>query len=274
VPSSTADVVILVPGATYAHVYWDLPYRQDVYSLTRWLNRAGFDTLALDRIGTGGSDRPPTPVVTLPANAFVLHQIVQHLRHRWARVFIVGHSMGSLISVLEAATYNDVDGVVVTGVLHTQDAQSKFIRHFHSAADDHRFADDPPPDGYMTSRPGGRLACFYWKDTVEDTVLRLDEATKDTVTAGELASIDLARQSSVSGAVSSPVLVIVGQRDITASSDPITADGAAMAAERGFYDGARTYDAAVIPETGHNICLHTTAPMQHAIIVDWLSNVS
>ena len=266
------DIVVLVPGATYGYLYWDVPYRPDIYSLARWLNRAGYDTVALDRIGIGGSDRPPAREVTLPVNAFVLHQIVRHLRQRWNRVFLVGHSMGSLISVLEAATYDDVDGVVATGLLHNDDAKDELIHHFYPASEDERFAADPPPEGYLTSRPGARLACFYFRETTEDAILRFDERTKETVTMSELETIELTRLPKVSGAVATQMLTVIGERDITASAEPITTDARLAMAERALYSGARTYDLAIIPATGHNLCLHTTAPMHHAIIIDWLAS--
>ncbi|ORW21974.1 hypothetical protein AWC19_13565 [Mycobacterium palustre] len=182
--------------------------------------------------------------------------------------------MGSLISLLEAATYDDVDGVVATGLLHTEDARAEFIRYFHPAVHDRRFTHDPPPEGYITSSPGGRLACFYWRETVEDAILRFDEATKETVTMSELETIDLARSPSVSGAVSTRVLTVIGERDITAAPEPITAGGLLATSERRYYNSARTYDIAVVPATGHNLCLHITAPMHHAFIIDWLRNIS
>lgn len=96
----------------------------------RYATAAGYAVLNLDRIGIGRSDHPPAAAITIESNAYVVHQIVQALRGgslvvpsfgrvRTERVALVGHSLGSLISMQEAATYDDVDGVVLTGISHT-----------------------------------------------------------------------------------------------------------------------------------------------------------
>src|SRR5258708_5776895 len=39
-PGNTIQV--LVPGATYDHIYWDFPYQPKIYSYVRAMNAAGY----------------------------------------------------------------------------------------------------------------------------------------------------------------------------------------------------------------------------------------
>src|SRR5882762_8387700 len=72
---------ILVPGVTYSHAYWDLPGFGGRYSYTRFMNRHGYDTLAIDRLGIGRSTRPTLAMyVDAYANADALHQVVDSVR--------------------------------------------------------------------------------------------------------------------------------------------------------------------------------------------------
>src|SRR3954451_13242460 len=123
-------IQVALHGATYSHLYWDFPFQPETYSYVRRATEAGYAVLNLDRIGIGQSDHPPADAVTIESNAYVVHQIVQALRAgdlvvpafgrvRAERIALVGHSLGSLISIQEAATYGDVDGVVLTGLSHT-----------------------------------------------------------------------------------------------------------------------------------------------------------
>lgn len=113
------DVVqVLVHGATYGGYYWDFPYRPERYSYVQWMEQRGYATFTFDRIGIGASSHPVSTLVNVYSNAHVLHQVVASLRaglpgvRPFARVVTVGHSLGTLIVNYEAATYQDVNGVM------------------------------------------------------------------------------------------------------------------------------------------------------------------
>ena len=42
---------LLAHGATFHKGMWDFPYRPETYSYTRYMNRAGYSTLAIDLLG-------------------------------------------------------------------------------------------------------------------------------------------------------------------------------------------------------------------------------
>jgi len=188
-------IQITLHGATYGHLYWDWPFQTETYSYVRRATAEGYAVLNLDRIGIGQSDRPPAADVTIASNGYVVHQIVQALRGgdlvvpsfgriSAEKVVLVGHSLGSVISIQEAATYGDVDGVVLTGVSHTiTPALNEIFAVLYPANLDPRFPG--VPDGYLTTLPGTRDV-FYFPPSRDPLVLAIDEETKETVTVAEL----------------------------------------------------------------------------------------
>jgi pimeloyl-ACP methyl ester carboxylesterase len=57
-------VLVLVHGITYGTYYWDFPYQPETYSAVNALNRHGYATLNIDRIGHGRSDHPLSALTT------------------------------------------------------------------------------------------------------------------------------------------------------------------------------------------------------------------
>ena len=272
---------ITIHGGTYSHLYWDWPYQPETYSYLRRATAAGYAVLNIDRIGIGLSDRPPAEAVDFKANAYVVHQIVQALRGgdlvvpsfgrvRAERIALVGHSMGSFTSVVEAGTYGDVDAVVVTGALHSFGPDIPTApASFYPASLDPRFAGQNIPDGYLTSLPGTRDARFFYRAGAFDPqVVAVDEQTKETVTTGELA--DLATWAPLSAAIQVPVLVVVGDNDTLFCPDPSCTASGALDAEAGFYAPEACPEVVALPETGHNLNLHLSAPVTYDLILEWM----
>lgn len=272
-------IQITLHGSTYSHLYWDWPFQPALYSYMRRATASGYAVLNLDRIGIGESDRPPAAEVTIGANAFVVHQIVQALRGgdlvvpsfgriRAKRVALVAHSLGSLIAIQEAATYDDVDGVVLTGISHTiTPALGEALAALYPASLDPLFAGQSIPDGYLTSQPGDR-AIFYQAPFFDPQVLALDEQTKQTVTTGEL---DTALPAlGMSGAVHTPVVVIVGDFDLAFCNEPSCTASGSLVNEASFYPADSCAEVVVIPEAGHDLNLHFQAQAAYDAVLEWL----
>jgi pimeloyl-ACP methyl ester carboxylesterase len=272
-------IQIALHGATYSHSYWDWPYQPETYSYVRRATAAGYAVLSLDRIGIGLSDHPPAEAVTIESNAFVVHQIVQALRGgdlivqsfgriRAERVALVGHSLGSVISIQEAGTYGDVDGVVLTGLSHTiTPALGDVLSSLYPASLDPRFAGRDIPDGYLTSLPGLR-SVFYYLPSTDPAVLDLDEQTKETVTTAELATAVPALGLSTS--IHVPVLVVVGDFDAAFCNPPSCSASGSLATEPGFYPADACAEAVVIPGAGHDLNLHVQAPLAYDVVLSWM----
>lgn len=272
-------IQIALHGATYSHLYWDWPFQPETYSYMRRATAAGYAVLNIDRIGIGQSGRPPSEAVTIEANAYVVHQIVQALRGgdlivpsfgriSAGRVALVGHSLGSVISIQEAATYGDVDGVVLTGVSHTvTPALGDVLATLYPASLDPRFAGQSIPDGYLTSQPGSR-GVFYYLPSVDPLVLAIDEQTKETVTVAELNTA--VPGLGFSTGIHVPVLVVVGDFDAAFCNPPSCTASGSLATEPSFYPADACAEAVAIANAGHDLNLHFQAPIAYDTILEWL----
>jgi pimeloyl-ACP methyl ester carboxylesterase len=271
-------IQITLHGSTYSHTYWDWPFQPAIYSYMRYATTAGYAVLNIDRIGAGKSDRPPAAEVTIESNAYVVHQIVQALRGgdlvvpsfgriRAKRVALVGHSLGSVISIQEAATYGDVDGVVLTGVTHTVTAALGELA-LYPASLDPRFSGAGIPDGYLTTVPNTR-SIFYHAPFYNPRVLALDEQTKETVTTAELETA--VPGLGFSSGVHVPVLVVVGDNDRAFCTDPSCLESGSIATEPSFYPADACARAIAIPGAGHDLNLHYQAPYTYLTMLQWLN---
>ncbi|GLZ00828.1 alpha/beta hydrolase [Actinoplanes sp. NBRC 103695] len=272
---ATTTVQVLIPGLTYTHRYWTgLDQRTD-YTATAL---AGGDAVYLiDRISTGASDRPPADQVTATTEATVTHQVIRALRDgtigRFTRVVSVGHSYGSVIAMAEAATYHDVDALVLTGLLHDirLDEMTRFITDLHPAAADPKFADTAPPDGYMTTRPGSRPGYFLNPQTAARGATGWDEQTKTTATTGEL-TFTPDDELAYSRAITVPVLFVMGATDalFCGTGQPCTTTADICQREHTAFPNGTPLAAVTVPRTGHSLNLHRAAPLAFTAITAWL----
>ena len=270
-------IQITLHGSTYSHLYWDWPFQPETYSYVRRATAEGYAVLNLDRIGIGQSDRPPAAQVDIPANGHVVHQIVQALRGgdlvvpsfgriTAERVVLVGHSLGSVISIQEAATYGDVDGVVLTGVSHTvTPVINEIFAVLYPANLDPRLPG--VPDGYLTTLPGTR-DIFYFPPSRDPLVLAIDEETKETVTGPELDTAFPALF--LSPGIHVPVLVIVGDHDLAFCGEPTCSASGSLAAEVNFFSPDACVETAAIAGVGHDLNLHFQAQTAYDVILEWM----
>ncbi len=115
---------VLVPGFTYNHTYWDPSSRiLSDYSYARFMARQGYPVLALDLLGTGDSSIPDGDVLNLNQSVSSLVQVLTNVRslpnplgHKFSRIVLVGHSVGTAIAVLTTGTFPGIaDFLVATG---------------------------------------------------------------------------------------------------------------------------------------------------------------
>ncbi|MFB4303551.1 alpha/beta hydrolase [Actinomadura sp. NTSP31] len=282
-PAGTVQV--LVSGLNYSHVYWDFPFQPGHYSYARHANSAGYATFDLDRIGIGRSSHPAGSEVTLESNAHTVHQVVAALRggaiagRRFATVMLVGHSYGSEIAKLEAATYRDVDALVLTGSAHAiSPTTERLLAQLGQPVDQvPRLAAEVPAgdSGYVTVQDVQRPEFMYNAADADPRVIARDIATKETNTFGELMTIGDADAPGVTGRITVPVLVGDGAGDrLACAPDATDCSSAATlaAAERPFYPHARL-DAVVVPHAGHAINLHRNAALAYRSIIAWTKRV-
>jgi pimeloyl-ACP methyl ester carboxylesterase len=266
--------LLLVSGATYGSAYWDLT---PALSVVQAEAKAGFSVLTYDRLGIGQSTKPASTLLTVQSDADVLHQLVQAARAGrlgqtvFATILTVGHSLGSGIVLTEAATAQDVQGVVVTGFAHYFDPTggASFQGALWPAQSEPRADLQATPPGYFTTQPGKRSIFYYNGDA---TVIATDEATKQTVTDGELTSFPsvVTDGGATSQQIRVPVLGLVGDHERFFCS----AVGCPEAATEGqYYSAAATFQMQVIKNTGHALATQASSPQTSAIIAGWAWSV-
>jgi pimeloyl-ACP methyl ester carboxylesterase len=281
-------IQVLLHGDSVNHMYWDFPIRPQQYSYVRALTNAGYATLNLDLPGAGVSDIPPGDQVSFDAKAYVVHQIVQTLRSghgpysSFGKVLLVGHSTGAFFAPIEANRYADVDGLILTGFLHTLAPTANLVGNlWWSPANDPHFAHRHIPPGYLTVIPGtAATIAFNMPDTDAD-VLAYASAHTDLAPTAENGA-EVLDPALVQG-IHVPILTVVGQYDAFFCTPPSCPEGRA---EPAFYDcrsqstgvhGITATDCAprselevvVIPNAGHALNLQRNAPQWFAIARHW-----
>lgn len=279
-PRTGGEVQFLLHGFTYNHLYWfGLDDNWLDYVVTA--NNAGHTTFVIDQLGTGLSSHPADPEnFTFTTSAVVVHQLIGQLRAgqiganhaAYTRVVGIGHSMGGRTLTIDSGTYHDLDALITIGSTHAGNpAGTAAVTAATVVANTlPQFAG--LPNGYLTDTP---RTVFYDTSQAQATVIAQDEADKDTGTLGMLTTIGDARNPVYSNAITTPVLVLVGQQDLLScnESDPSLscATPAALAArERPYFTAATCFQANVAPG-GHSINLHPGGQVLFAYIQWWLN---
>lgn len=278
-PPGATTVQLLVHGWTYDQHYFDWPVEPETYSYARAANRAGYATLAIDRLGVGGSLRPPSLFYTFETGVDVVHKIVTALRNgslgtRFGKVIAVGHSLGSVTLVQEAGRYRDVDALITTGYLHTANYPNVglwAIARDYPAMSDPKFAGSISDPLFLTNMPGTRHT-WYNESNVDPAVVAADEQLKAADSLVYFATAVPYNVNNLDRTLDIPVLAVVGDHDVffcgLASADCGSAD-TIVEHERAWYGPAATVEAYLPPNTGHSPQLERTAPLSTRKMLDF-----
>jgi pimeloyl-ACP methyl ester carboxylesterase len=279
-PTAGKTVQLLLHGATYARYYWDFPFQPEHYSYVVSAVKRGYVTFNLDRIGNGASDRPDGSLVTVDANGFVVHQVVQALRagqvgsQSFGKVIVVGHSMGSFTAIDYAGTFpGEADGIILTGFtndLNWAVASQVLGAGIHPAYYDPKFSGMYPNFDYFTTVPGTRDDAFYYMPNADPRVVALDEDLKQTATSGEFNGLGIVYDP-LSFQVQGPVQIVVGQYDSLFCGNLVNcSDKAAVQSyETGWFSASACLETEVINDAGHDLNLHLNANATYSKMLSW-----
>lgn len=270
VPPNASTVQVLTPGWTYGRYYWDFPYQPDTYSYVRQANRAGYATLNIDRWGTGQSTHPLSALDTFYADGKTLHQTIQALRSggtgtRFDKVISVGHSLGSMVAMIEAGRYKDVDALATTGIVHSGNYINfgrKVVAVDEPALLDKKFSNRRLDPGYVTSYPGTR-GNFYNPTGLDKNVVDIDERMKHSGSLVEVATFLGFNILNTTRTLNVPVFGVLGEKDpliCGLTSADCTSSKAIADFERPFYGSGATVEGRLEPASGHNLQLQQSAP--------------
>lgn len=276
-------VQLLVHGGPYNRVYWDFPYQPEHYSYQRDMAGHGYATFAVDRLGTGRSTKPLSVTLLDSVEAASIHQVIGHLRAgrvggvRFDRVVLVGHSLGSGVSIMEAATYHDVDGVILSGMTHLVSALTAtkiFTMSVYPVTLDPQVRKEGGDPAYITTIPGKRGPLFYSAGDADPRVIETDEATKDQVSTLGVGTIILFDFfGPTSRGINVPVLLTVGEKDAIFCGALARDCSSAEALRKGealYFGRAAELSTYVLPEAGHSLALHKNAADYREATRAWL----
>lgn len=280
-------ILVLVHGITYGTYYWDFPYQPGTYSTVNDLVGHGYATLNLDRVGDGRSDHPLSPLVNAPAQAEIVHQLVQKLKGgqlggvAFDHVGLVGHSYGTVINWIESALYNDTDINIGTGYSDRVNpvTAGTFIGMATPALasklqQSQPWAVDP---GYLQPLDTARgLPQLYYGANVDQGVVDTDRRLANTVTVGEAATFVPREYDGTHKNIKIPTFSIQGEYDImtcgnnaeecstqaTKSDDPATIEQKSARYtdwQSTAMNSQSCFRGAVIPDAAHNVALHQNA---------------
>ncbi|WP_020671030.1 alpha/beta hydrolase [Amycolatopsis nigrescens] len=280
VPAGGSETVqVLIPGGTYNSTYWDIGFEPEKRSYRLAMNRAGYATLALDRLGTGRSSVPPSVLLTTITEAGSVHEVVQMLKSgekgpRFEKVILGGHSFGSGVAIVEAATFHDVDGVLVTGLAHRLNVGGAvpIFAATLPAFLDPKFAGDGHDLAYLTTLPNTRYSIFHKPGPMVEGAIAFDEATKDTSVHTQ--AVDLFPLGVIlpySKLIDAPVMIALGQDSVFCgllATDCSSAEGIKRT-EAAYYSPAADLNTYALQGYGHAINYAPNAPDYHRAVVEW-----
>ena len=207
-------LVFAIHGGGYSRIYWHPHFADDSYSFARWFTDHGKAVLAIDMLGMGQSTKPEAESklsrkIITNAHAAALSQVLEAM-DRPVSVTGIGHSMGGMMIISQAAAHPVFDRVAVLGwanepmVLGDTDVETMQA--------------DLIPDGYLPTPREPMRKLFYWSD-VPHSLIEKDEAHASTTpaTLGR-AALTPGEMHADSAMIEVPVLVV--QSVVDTSPDP------------------------------------------------------
>lgn len=248
-PEPNGCIQILVHGGTYDHRYWDAPAAVGVsYSYAREMARRGYTIVALDQLGAGASSRPPGDLVSLDVAAAAVAEAIKQVRAGAAGtaglIALVGHSIGTIVSVYAQAVHHPADLLVTTGLGHEPVPGSPFPPGVVEAAMQSEYVELPP---------AARSGAFYDARTADPAVIDMDNAVlRQPIARALLADAFQASADNVASRVAEvtgPVFVQLGGRDVIGPA-------ALAAGESQHWHATTDVTVEVIDDIGHCFNLH------------------
>ncbi len=256
----TGRINVLVHDITAGGWFWHLREHPDHDYASRLADQ-GETSLVLDRLGYDESPLANGWRTCFGAQATMLHQVVQALRaDGYDEIVLHGHSVGAAVAELEAATFQDVDGLVL---MSWSDAGASF-RAIAEAGKQHT-ACLLSRTGYApygkTDRDFQALLFATAPDDVRLTAssLRNPDPCGDAVSLATLVVVN----NLVTRLIDVPVLLLFGGRD--ALTRP---DGRLL--QRFAYSPGAQVTAHVVPGAGSALPLEASASDTRATVLDWL----
>lgn len=270
--NTTSPLQILIHGIGFDKSYWDFT---NATSYTVPVNAAGYDTLAIDRLGCGTSSKPDGRLQVQTATHIEIVRAITlmakngtlpGINKTFTQTVHVGHSYGSIITNGLVSMYpNITDGIVLTGY----SANSTWVPQTFSAFDPQIMAVNAPArfntsslmlnNTYLTwNGISNNQLAFLKYPYYNQSVIALGEATKQPVTYGEIITLGAGIAPSQ---FAGPVHVVTGNNDfIFCGGDCSATNGTNLtsvpAGVAALFPSASNFSAFTPLNTGHAVQLH------------------
>ena len=254
------QLIFAVHGGGYRRLYWNPPFADESYSFARWFTNHGKAVLAIDMLGMGESSKPEpenllSGAIITAAHASALSQVVA-LLDRSVSITGLGHSMGGMMMIAQAAAHPAFDRVAVLGW-----ANEPMVLGDTDVA---TLQADLIPSGYLPTAREPMRTLFYWPDVPSD-LIEADEAHASTTPA------TLGRDALTPGIVHEaaariavPVLVV--QSDIDTSPAPEN--------EPAYYSASPAVELQIVKDAAHCQNFAGTRSKHWADLNDWIDRTS
>jgi pimeloyl-ACP methyl ester carboxylesterase len=255
-PQGRLHLIFALHGGGYSRIYWNPPFADESYSFARWFTDRGKAVLTIDMLGMGQSSRPEpesrlSPAIIAAAHADALAQVVAKL-DRPLDVTGIGHSMGGMMIIAQAAAHPAFERVAVLGwanepmVLGDTDVatlQAGLI-----------------PSGYLPTPREPMRTLFYWPDVPMD-LIAADEAHASTTPAclGR-AALTPGSMHEASRQIRVPVLVVQSVIDTSPAPDK----------EPAYFAGALSVELQILEDAAHCQNFASTRTTHWTALNDWI----
>jgi hypothetical protein len=264
-------VNVLVHDVGTGSWFWNL-HGHPAYDYATQLAKRGETSLVLDRLGYGASPLADGDATCLGAQADMLHQVVQHLRSgsydftrapgsapAAAHVVTQGHAVGAAIAQVEAATFDDVDGLVLMSWTDggATSLATRTAARQHAACGSG--ADYAP---YAATASAFRTLFFA---SAPRGVQKSAVGLRGPSPCGDATSLSALGLGSTLGAgqVEAPVLLLFGSKDALNRAD-------ARSKQAGSYDASEKVTSRTIKGAGSALPLERSAAKTRADVLRWL----
>jgi pimeloyl-ACP methyl ester carboxylesterase len=258
--AAPSQLVFAVHGGGYTRGYWNPEFADDSYSFARWFTAQGKAVLAIDMLGMGASTKPEpesalSGAIIAAAHAEALRQVVA----QWGgpvSVTGVGHSMGGMMIIAQAAAHPAFDRVAVLGwanepmVLGDTDVVSLQAGLI--------------PSGYLAT-PRAPMRRLFYADDVPLTLIEADEAHASTtpVTMGRDA-LTPGIVHAAAAQIAVPVLVVQSVIDTSPAPDK----------ELAYFTSAPCVELDILEGAAHCQNFASTRADHWARLNDWINRTS
>ena len=275
-----SSVQFLTHGLGFDRTYWD--FTPD-YSYVDAAIESGHAAFFYDRLGVGLSCKPdPLNVVQAPLELEIANNLITMLRRgdlghvEFPTVVGVGHSFGSVITeAVTAAFPESLDAAILTGYSINATGEANFFSGLNPAiasnSQPYRFSG--LGTGYLVS--GSKISTqfgFFRAPGFDPTILSLADATKGSITFGELFSPGTIVAPAIN--FTGPVAVINGAEDLPFCFGNCSYPTNLPAEVQKLYPhvSIKRFATYLAPTTGHGLNFHYSAPKAYGFIQNFLKS--